>query len=158
VADNRGRRILPHRKHLKIICGVINSIAEGGAAHNTGSTTSPSIHRGHPFHSEPEPSGDPLAAWEWRQLHDELERRANVSLDELQQRIEQLGMDLLGITSQLVEKLTWVSLIRQTTHEQKQALGAYAAMRNKLTKTGKGVRDAELRAAARREMTVAKGQ
>ena len=46
--------------------------------------------------------------------------------------------------------------IRQTGSEQKQALGAYAAMRNKLTKTGKGVRDAELRAAARREMTTAK--
>jgi superfamily I DNA and/or RNA helicase len=46
--------------------------------------------------------------------------------------------------------------IRQTGSAQKQALGAYAAMRNRLTKTGKGVRDAELRTAARREMAVAK--
>ena len=115
------------------------------------------IHNRHPAHSNPEPFGDPMVAWEWRQLHDELERRASVSLDELQNRIERLNGDLLGITAQLVEKLTWVSLIRQTSHEQKQALGAYAAMRNKLTKTGKGVNDATLRAAARREMTVAKG-
>jgi len=115
------------------------------------------IQNRHPVHSKPEPPGDPLVAWEWRQLHDELERRANVSLDALQQRIERLGRELLDITSQLVEKLTWVSLIRQTHRDQKQALGAYAAMRKKLTKTGKGVRDAELRAAARREMTVAKG-
>jgi hypothetical protein len=89
------------------------------------------IQNRHPFHSEPEPSGDPLAAWEWRQLHDELERRAGVSFDELQQRIEEHGHELLSVTSQLVEKLTWISLIRQTTHEQKQALGAYAAMRSK---------------------------
>jgi very-short-patch-repair endonuclease len=55
-----------------------------------------------------------------------------------------------------VEKQTWLNQIRQTKPEQKQALGAYAAMRNKLTKTGKGVRDAEFRAAARREMATAK--
>ena len=73
------------------------------------------IQNRHPRHSMPEPPGDPLVAWEWRQLHDELERRANVSLDELQQRIERLGHELLDITSQLVEKLTWASLIRQTT-------------------------------------------
>lgn len=111
----------------------------------------------HPFHSKPELPGDPLKAWEWRQLHDELERRAKVSLDDLQLQIELLSRELLDATSQLVEKLTWMNLIRQTSHEQKQALGAYAAMRNKLTKTGKGVRDAELRAGARRAMSVAKG-
>ena len=111
----------------------------------------------HPFHLKPEPPGDPQAAWEWRQLHDELEHRANISLDEIQQQIERLSRELLGVTAQLVEKLTWVSLIRQTTHEQKQALGAYAAMRKKLAKSGKGVRDAEFLAAARREMVVAKG-
>jgi very-short-patch-repair endonuclease len=111
----------------------------------------------HPFHLKPEPPGDPQAAWEWRQLHDELENRANISLDEIQQQIERLSRELLGVTAELVEKLTWVSLIRQTTHEQKQALGAYAAMRKKLAKSGKGVRDAEFLAAARREMVVAKG-
>jgi very-short-patch-repair endonuclease len=118
---------------------------------------SSAIHNRIFIHSKPESPGDPVAAWEWRQLHDELERRAGVSLDEIQQHIDQLSRKLLEVTSQLVEKLTWVSLIRQTSSEQKRALGAYSAMRNKLTKTGKGVRDAELRAAARREMTVAKG-
>ena len=115
------------------------------------------IQNRHPLHSEPGPPGDPLVAWEWRQMHDELERRANVSLDGLQQRVEQLSRELLDVTSQLVEKLTWVSQIRQTSHDQKQALGAYAAMRKKLTKSGKGVQDAVMRAGARREMTVARG-
>ena len=107
-------------------------------------------------HSQPQPPGDPHSAWEWRQLHDELEKRASVSLDELQQQIERLSQQLLEVTAQLVEKQTWMNQIRQTGSAQKQALGAYAAMRNKLTKTGKGVRDAELRAAARREMATAK--
>lgn len=107
-------------------------------------------------HSQPNPPGDPHAAWEWRQLHDELERRAGVSLDQLQQQTERLNQQLLEVTAELVEKQTWMNQIRQTGSEQKQALGAYAAMRNKLTKTGKGVKDAALRAAARLEMTTAK--
>jgi very-short-patch-repair endonuclease len=107
-------------------------------------------------HSQPQPPGEPYAAWEWRQLHDELERRAGVSLDQLQQRIERLTHQLLDVTAQLVEQQTWMNQVRNVSTEQKQALGAYAAMRNKLTKTGKGVRDVELRAAARREMAKAK--
>jgi very-short-patch-repair endonuclease len=115
------------------------------------------IQNRHPLHSNPQPPGNPLAAWEWRQLHDELERRGNVSIDAFQKQIERLGHELLEVTSTLVEKLTWVSLIRQTNDDQKRALGAYAAMRKRLTKSGKGVQDAIMRAGARREMTVAKG-
>jgi very-short-patch-repair endonuclease len=107
-------------------------------------------------HSHEQPPGDPQTAWDWRQMQEELERRARVSLDDLQQRGERLGRQLLETTTQLIEKLTWLNQIRQTSPEQKQALGAYSAMRSKLTKTGKGIRDAELRAAARREMAIAK--
>lgn len=107
-------------------------------------------------HSASQPPGDPNSAWEWRQLHDELERRASVSLDQLQQQVERLSQQLLEVTAHLVEKQTWMNQIRQTNDTQKRALGAYAAMRNRLTRTGRGVRDAELRAAARREMATAK--
>ncbi|MEW6304783.1 MAG: AAA domain-containing protein [Verrucomicrobiota bacterium] len=109
-----------------------------------------------PRHARPQPSGEPEAAWEWRQLHDELERRASVSLDQLQNQIEELSQRLREVTAQLVEKQTWMNQIRQTAPAQKQALGAYALMRKQLTQTGKGIRDAELRAAARREMATAK--
>jgi very-short-patch-repair endonuclease len=111
----------------------------------------------HPAHANPEPPGDPASAWAWRQLHEELERRAGVSLDELQLSIERLNRDLMKATAVLVEKLTWISLIRQTSPEQQHALKSYALTRNKLSKTGAGVRDAELRAAARKELSVAKG-
>ncbi|HWY73967.1 MAG TPA: AAA domain-containing protein, partial [Verrucomicrobiae bacterium] len=111
----------------------------------------------HPTHARPESPGDPAAAWEWRQVHDELERRAKVSLDELQQNIERLNNELVVVTAKLAERRTWASLIRQTSPEQQHALKSYALTRNKLSKTGVGVRDAELRAAARKELTVAKG-
>ena len=107
-------------------------------------------------HNQEQPPGDPQLAWDWRQMHDELERRARISLDELQQRGERLSQQLMETTTQLIEKLTWLNQIRQTSPAQKQALGAYSAMRSKLTKTGKGIRDAELRAAARNEMATAK--
>jgi restriction endonuclease-like protein/AAA domain-containing protein len=107
-------------------------------------------------HGQSQVPGDPEAAWEWRQLHDELERRARVSLDQLQQHIEDLSEELLDVTAQLVEKQTWMKQIRQTGSAERNALGAYALMRKQLTKTGKGVRDADLRAAARREITTAK--
>ncbi|HEV2436156.1 MAG TPA: AAA domain-containing protein [Verrucomicrobiae bacterium] len=110
----------------------------------------------HPVHAKPVPPGDPALAWEWRQLHDELERRAKVSLDELQQHIERLDCEVMKVTAQLAERRTWASLIRQTSPEQQHALKSYALTRNKLSKTGTGVRDAELRAAARKELTVAK--
>lgn len=109
-----------------------------------------------PLHATANPPGEPEIAWEWRQFHDELENRATVSLDQLQQRAEHLSAQVLDATSRLIEKQTWLFQIRQTGMKQKQALGAYAALRNKLTKTGKGVKDAEIRAAARREMAVAK--
>jgi hypothetical protein len=107
-------------------------------------------------HSGSQPAGDPHAAWEWRQLHDELERRASVSINQLQEQIERLGNQLLEVTAQLVEKQTWLNQIRQTSSAQKRALGAYAEARKRLTKSHKGVRDAEFLATARTEMATAK--
>ncbi len=107
-------------------------------------------------HNAHQPPGDTEAAWDWRQMHDELERRAKTSLPELQEQIEKFTAKLMVITSKLIEAKTWLSQIRHTKFEQRRALGAYATLRNKLSKTGTGVRDTEFRAAARREMTQAK--
>ncbi|MBU6401847.1 MAG: DUF559 domain-containing protein, partial [Verrucomicrobia bacterium] len=107
-------------------------------------------------HGGSQPPGKPQAAWEWRQLHDELERRASVSIDQLQQQIERLGQQLLEVTARLVEKQTWANQIRTVTGAQKRALGAYAAMRNQMRKSGKGALNAALVAAARKEIATAK--
>ncbi len=107
-------------------------------------------------HGRSETPGDATHAWEWRQFHDELEKRASVSFEELQQRIEDISEQLLDITAQLIDKQTWMNQIRHTDPEQQQALGAYVTLRNKLTKTGKGVLDQVRLAAARRELASAK--
>ncbi len=108
-------------------------------------------------HGGIQPPGNPESAWEWRQLHDELERRASVSLEDLQERIESLNEQLLEITSKLVEKQTWLNQIKTVEPEERQALSAYATLQSKKTKGGKGKMDESIRAAARREMETAKG-
>ena len=110
-----------------------------------------------PTRDSSEPPGNPMTAWEWRQLRDELERRAATSLEHLQQRIETLNVKLLEVTAQLVEKQTWLYQVKNIAPDQKHALGAYATLRSKLTKSGQGKKDAEVRSAMRREMEIAKG-
>lgn len=102
--------------------------------------------------------GDPIKAWEWRQLYDELERRASVSLEDLQEKIEVLNKKLLETTSELVEKQTWLNQIKimDQKPEARRALNAYATLQSKKTKGGKGKMDETIRMAARREMELAK--
>jgi very-short-patch-repair endonuclease len=114
------------------------------------------IERREGVHAGAFPPGPVAPAWEWRQIHDELERRAGTSLSEIQERIDAGTDNLMGVTAKLIEAKTWLHQMRRTTHEQRRALGAYAALRSKLTKSGTGVRDAEVRAAARDEMVIAK--
>jgi len=111
-----------------------------------------------PPHDRAIPPGNILAAWEFRQLHDELEKRAAVRMGDIELEIEQTTSQLLKTTAVLVETKTWLNQIvaLRKKPEQKQALGAYATFRGKLTKTGYGVKDPEMRAAARRAMAVAK--
>ncbi len=47
------------------------------------------------MHGKPELPGNPEDAWRWRQLHDELERRGQTSLEELQERIAQKYLNAL---------------------------------------------------------------
>lgn len=108
-------------------------------------------------HANIQAPGDPETAWEWRQLHDELERRASVSLEDLQEHIESLNKQLLEVTSRLVEKQTWLKQIKAVKPEEKRALNAYATLQAMKTKGGKGKKDETVRTAARKEMETAKG-
>lgn len=110
-----------------------------------------------PQHSNTQIPGNPESAWEWRQLHDELERRASVSLEDLQEGIEGLNKQLLEVTSILVEKQTWLKQLETVKPEEKRALNAYSTLQAMKTKSGKGKKDESVRAAARREMETAKG-
>lgn len=102
------------------------------------------------------PPGDPAVAWKWKQVYYELERRAAVSVPNLQERVDQLSEDLLRVTTDFIEVKTWLFQIRNTTSGQRRSLGAFAAMIGKITKSGRGVRDAEFRRAARNELAIAR--
>ena len=56
--------------------------------------------------------GDPMLAWQWRQLRDELERRASTSLEDLQEQIARLSTQLQQVTAELVEKRAWAAQTR----------------------------------------------
>jgi very-short-patch-repair endonuclease len=97
--------------------------------------------------------GDPMLAWQWRQLQDELEARARTSLEDVQEQIARLSTELHQVTAELVEKRAWAAQARRTTLEQRQALQGWKAMMKKAGK-GKGKRAPRLLASARQQMSV----
>lgn len=99
-------------------------------------------------HGKSELPGDPEKAWLWRQLYDELERRASTSLEEIQERIAHLSAELQRTTAELVEKKAWAAQVRRTTLEQRQALQGWKALMKRIGK-GTGKRAPRLRAKAR---------
>ncbi len=105
------------------------------------------------LHGEPELPGDPAEAWTWRQLDDELERRAKRSLEELQARIIQLSSSLQRTTALLVEQKAWAAQVRRTTPEQQRALQGWKQLMQKAGK-GKGKRAPRLLAEARKLMPI----
>ncbi len=109
------------------------------------------IRRRDGIHGKQELPNNPEAAWLWRQLSDELDRRANLSLKDLQDHITQLSSALRSITTELVEKKAWVGRVRRTTEEQRRALQEWKEFTRKIGK-GTGKRAARMRTEARKRM------
>ena len=103
-------------------------------------------------HGGREIPGDPAAAWLWRQLHDELERRAKVSIEDLQQTIKRLSQELQRITAELIDRRAWAAQVRRTTLSQRQALIGWLDTVRKMGK-GYGRRVPRLRVEAARKMS-----
>jgi AAA domain len=57
-------------------------------------------------HGSVQPPGDLAAAWRWRQWHQELERRASVSMTDLQERLIAIQDELRGLAAQIIEHET----------------------------------------------------
>jgi very-short-patch-repair endonuclease len=104
-------------------------------------------------HGERDLPGKPEDAWLWQQLYNELERRAKISLEELQQRIAQLSDQLQRTTALLVEQQAWAAQVRRTTLEQRQALTGWKQTMQRIGK-GTGKRAPRLRAEARKLMPI----
>ncbi len=103
-------------------------------------------------HDAAAPPGDAQAAWLWRQLHDELERRGKVSLSALQARIDKLGPELRKVTAELIERRAWSAQVRRTTSQQQQALVGWLDMVRRIGK-GMGKRVPRLIVEASQKMT-----
>jgi len=111
-------------------------------------------------HDRAEPPGDVIAAWRWRQWCQELDRRASVSLTDLQERLEKTEKDLREIAAQIIEHETWSAQCERTGLQAKQALMGFVQTIRKIGKgTGKRVPELlrkarELLASARRAVPV----
>ncbi len=89
-------------------------------------------------HDGMEPPGDFTKAWSWRQWLQELERRAAISLDELQERYEKTHSDSLQLSAHIIDHETWAAQCNRTGLEQRQALTGFVQTMKKVGKgTGK---------------------
>jgi very-short-patch-repair endonuclease len=107
-------------------------------------------------HVRGEPPRDAASAWTWRQLNDELDRRASVSLEVLQAKSEKLREQLRRVTVELIDKRSWASQARRTSSRQRQALVGWLDTIRRIGK-GHGIRVSILRAEAARKMSECRG-
>ncbi|TKB78870.1 MAG: DUF559 domain-containing protein [Nitrospira sp.] len=107
-------------------------------------------------HDVPLPLGDAAAAWRWRQWLQELERRAAVSMTELQERLDRTEDELRQVAGQIVEQETWAAQRERTGLQEQLSLMGFVKTQAKITKTRRGVRDAELMREARRLLAEAR--
>src|SRR5712672_689967 len=107
-------------------------------------------------HGRSEPPRDAASAWTWRQLNDELDRRASVSLEVLQAKSEKLREQLRRVTVELIDKRSWASQARRTSSRQRQALVGWLDTIRRIGK-GHGIRVSLLRAEAARKMSDCRG-
>ncbi|MEQ2129498.1 AAA domain-containing protein [Caldanaerobacter subterraneus KAk] len=107
------------------------------------------------IHGKAELPGDPVKAWRWKQLEEELKRRTSVSISKLQERINRRTDDLRQITAELIKCKAWAAQLRRTTLEQQQALVGWL---NIMKKLGKGYSKLApyLRAEAARKLKIAR--
>ena len=107
-------------------------------------------------HGRGEPPRDAASAWTWRQLNDELDRRASVSLEALQAKSEKLREQLRRATVELIDKRSWASQAHRTSSRQRQALVGWLDTIRRIGK-GHGIRVSLLRAEAARKMSECRG-
>jgi very-short-patch-repair endonuclease/energy-coupling factor transporter ATP-binding protein EcfA2 len=106
-------------------------------------------------HDSAEPPGDVTLAWRWRQWCEELERRASVSMTDLQERLERTEKELREVAAQIIEHETWAAQCERTGLQAKQALMGFVQTIRKIGK-GTGKRVPELLRKARELLTSAR--
>jgi len=106
-------------------------------------------------HSEAAPPTAIKSAWRWRQLHQELERRAALDERDVTRRLQQRRTELREATTRLIDRKAWLAQLRRTDLAARQALIGWADTQRKIGK-GTGKRVPELQARAREQLTTAR--
>ncbi|AIQ56252.1 AAA domain-containing protein [Paenibacillus borealis] len=105
------------------------------------------------IHGEHQAPAGLEAVWLLKQLDMELDQRAGISAQELQEELADVRREFKAATLQLVEKKAWLALARKTTLKQQNALHGWKLLMKKAGKrTGKAA--PHLLAEARKLMPV----
>ena len=98
-----------------------------------------------------EPPGSAVSAWKWRQFVQELDRRANVSMQVLHESIQGLNSQIQRMTARLIEVRSWSAQCKRVGLEEQQALQGWKDINRRIGR-GTGQRVPGLRAAARQTL------
>jgi superfamily I DNA and/or RNA helicase len=107
-------------------------------------------------HNLPSVPLNPVLAWKVRQLNDILDQRHSRDYLKLQEEISSTKHQLEQVTASYVEKLAWRHQKLNTSHNAWQALQGWLQIQNRLTKSGKGKRDAAFLKESRKQIKEAK--
>ncbi|HEY9228603.1 MAG TPA: AAA domain-containing protein, partial [Gemmatimonadaceae bacterium] len=89
-------------------------------------------------HSGAIPTGDISTAWRWRQLSQEIERRAALDEIALTRTLHQLRAELRHVTANVIDRRAWLGQIRRIDLNARQALQGWAQIQKRIGKgTGK---------------------
>lgn len=99
-------------------------------------------------HDKSLPPGNHFEAWEWRQLYQELENRAAVSINDLQDEYRIVKRSTQKLAAEIIDCEAWASQRVRTSLAQQQALAGFAQTIEKIGK-GLGKRAPRLRRKAR---------
>lgn len=104
------------------------------------------------IHGESNVPGDVEKAWRVCQWRQELDKRISHDYSSTQREIQRLKNELNGINSQYVEKLAWKYQHTRTGLHERQALTGWQQLQNRITRTGRGRRDLQLKREARKTL------
>lgn len=96
--------------------------------------------------------GRTAEAWSLVQWKQELDKRISQDYSLVQREIQRIKSELNGVNAQYVEKLAWKFQHSRTGLKEKQALTGWQQLQNKITKSGRGVRDVHVKREARRTL------
>lgn len=99
----------------------------------------------------------PSIAWKSSYLEFVLSERNKVNPMTIQDKLTTSKLRLKRLDASLIQKLAVGNQLRKINPRQRQALRGFVVAQNKMTKTGKGVRDAHLRKEAKTQMKECRG-